>query len=395
MSEGRLLWVAVWREIYSRRKTFAITTGIALLFVVGGLLLASAATSSEGPASLGVGTLTSEGQDDLEEAIARRVEEGTRITLETFATQAAGEDALRSEAISALLVTEYEVIWAPQAPRWIAEAVSSAMWEVNVTGTAAELGLTPGDVEDLLRPINGETIDYEEEDEALMAVSVITVIVMFVAILAYGQWIAYGVLEEKANRVAELILGAITPSRLLAAKMISIGGLGLVQLIVVGGAGLITATTFTEIPIPSVTGSAWAWLIFWFFIGYAFYGSLYAASGSLAADTQDAGSMIAPLNIIPGLGYMVGIISFSAGADTVSRVLSLIPLWTPMLMPGRVAQGLVPPWELAVAIGLMILATVAMVRFAARVYLGGITQATRRVSWRQAFTGGRDLTANH
>jgi ABC-2 type transport system permease protein len=395
MSEGRLLWVAVWREIYSRRKAFTITTCIALFFVVGGLLLASAATSSEGPDSLGVGTLTPEGQDDLEEAIEGRVEPGTQINLETFGTQTAGEDALRSGAISALLVTEYEVIWASQTPRWILETVTSAMWEVNVTGTAAELGLTAGDVEDLLRPINGETIDYEDEDEAVMAVSVITVIVMFVAILAYGQWIAYGVLEEKANRVAELILGAITPSKLLAAKMVSIGGLGLVQLIVVGGAGLITATTFTEIPIPSVTGSAWVWLIFWFFIGYAFYGSLYAASGSLAADTQDAGSMIAPLNIIPGLGYMVGVITFSAGADTVTRVLSLIPLWTPMLMPGRVAQGLVPPWELAMAIGLMILATVAMVRFAARVYLGGITQATRRVSWRQAFTGGRDLTADH
>lgn len=393
MSEARLLRIAVWREIYSRRKAFAITTAIALIIVVGGLLLASTATTSDGPASVGVGTLATGGLEDLEEAIEQRVEPGTRIAVKSFGTRSTGEEALRTEEIDALLVTDYEVIWAPQTARWITDAVSSAMWEVNVTRTAAEMGFTAGDVERLLRPISGETIDYEEEDEALMAISVITVIVMFVAVLAYGQWIAYGVVEEKANRVAELILGAITPSKLLAAKMISLGGLGLAQLILVGGAGLLTATRFTDIPVPPVAGSAWVWLIFWFFIGYAFYGSLYAASGSLAADAQDAGSMIAPLNIIPGLGYMVGVIAFSAGADTLSRVLSLIPLWTPMLMPGRVAQGLVPPWELGLAIGLMVLATVGMVRFAARVYLGGITQATRRVSWRQAFTGGGDLAA--
>lgn len=393
MSATGLLRIALWREIYSRRKAFTITTGIALVIVVGGLLLASAATASDGPASLSIGTLESGEQDDLVEAIEKRVEPGTQVTLESYMTRTEGEEALRSGDISALLIDDYQVVWAPQAGRSGTEAVSSAMWEVNVTRTATELGLTMGEVEQLLRPISGETIDYEEGDEALMAVSVITVIVMFVAVLAYGQWIAYGVVEEKANRVAELILGAITPSQLLTAKMLSLGGLGLAQLIVVGGAGLITAATFTDIPIPAVAASAWAWLIFWFLIGYAFYGSLYAASGSLAADSQDAGSMIGPLNIIPGLGYMVGVIAFSSGADTLSRVLSLIPLWTPMLMPGRVAQGVVEPWELGLGIGLMILATVIMVRFASRIYLGGITQATRRVGWRQAFRGGADLAS--
>ena len=121
----------------------------------------------------------------------------------------------------------------------------------------------------------------------MILVSVITVIVMFLAILAYGQWIAYGVVEEKANRVAELILGAITPTQLLTAKMIALGGLGLAQMTVVAGAGLATASMLDQLDVPDAAASAWVWSAFWFILGFAFYGSVYAAAGSLAADSQE------------------------------------------------------------------------------------------------------------
>ena len=198
--------------------------------------------------------------------------------------------------------------------------------------------------------------------------------------------------EEKANRVAELILGAVTPGQLLTAKMISLGSLGLTQLVLVTMSGLIAANMYFDFELPDVTGTAAAWLIFWFIIGFSFYGSLYAASGSLAADTQEAGSFIGPLNILPGVGYALGVISLSSGSDTLARILSLIPFWSPMLMPGRMANGTATVWELALAIVLTLVFTLVVVRISARVYLGGITQASRRVNWRQAFRGGEDLS---
>ncbi len=267
------------------------------------------------------------------------------------------------------------------------------MSSVNLQAAAADLGLDADAVASLQAPIMGETIDYEPEDEGVMLVSVITVIVMFIAILAYGQWIAYGVVEEKANRVAELILGAITPTQLLTAKMVALGGLGLAQLMLVAGAALGTASMLDQLEVPAVAASAWGWSTFWFVLGFAFYGSVYAAAGSLAADSQEAGSVITPLNILPGLGYTVGVIAFSSGAEVISRIMSLVPFWTPMLMPGRIASGSVETWELILATALMVAATWVTVRIGARVYLGGITQATRRVSWRQAFRGGKDLVS--
>jgi ABC-2 type transport system permease protein len=390
VSEWRLLRLAIWRELYSRRRGYLITTAIALTLVVGALVIVGITGQDDGPPTIGVGVVGETGTE-LKTAIEKRLEPGAMVEIAVFASRPSGEAALRSQSISALVIGPHDVLWAQETPYWITETVTAAMREVNITRAAAELDLEPDQVQQLLTPIIGASIDYEEADVGLIALSVISVVLMFVAIIAYGQWIAYGVVEEKANRVAEVILGALSPGQLLTAKLISLGGMGLAQLAVVGGAGLATAVLFVDIPLPSATGYTLAWLVVWFLMGYAFYGSLYAASGSLAADTQEAGSFIGPLNLLPGIGYMVGVIGISAGATGLTRIMSLIPPWTPMLMPARIANGTVAWWELLLAVVMMLVATLAMMRFGAGVYLGGITQATRKVGWLEALRGGRDI----
>jgi ABC-2 type transport system ATP-binding protein len=75
----------------------------------------------------------------------------------------------------------------------------------------------------------------------------------------------------------------------------------------------------------------------------------------------------------------------------VLRVLSLLPPWSPLVMPGRIARGWAEPWEVALSLALMIVVAYGMVRLAGRIYLGGVTQATRSVGWREALRAGRDL----
>ena len=390
MSGWNLIRLAAWREVFSRRKAFLITTGIAVALVVGGLVAASIASAGDGPPAIAVGVVDPAVADAMEAEIPVYLDGEVMVSVANIERDE-GMELLRSEQIDALVDDAHHVFWAPSTPRWIVDTVVSSMSSVNLRAAAADLGLDDASIAALQAPIVGETIDYEPEDEGVMLVSVITVIVMFIAILAYGQWIAYGVVEEKANRVAELILGAITPTQLLTAKMIALGGLGLTQMTIVAGAGLGTASVLDQLDVPDVAGSAWAWSAFWFVLGFAFYGSVYAAAGSLAADSQEAGSVITPLNILPGLGYVVGVIAFSSGAEVLSRIMSLVPFWTPMLMPGRIAAGAVETWDLILATALMVAATALVVRVGARIYLGGITQATRQVGWRQAFRGGKDL----
>ncbi len=392
MNELRIVTQAVWREVYSRRKAFLVSTSLILAVVLAGLYAGGRAAESAATAGVAVGVLEG-APPGLEEVIRTRLAPETELQLVSFPGRGEGEQALRDGDVSALVVSPRQVLWGPATTSGIGDAVAGAMRDLYVTGVAADLGLTAGELGRLLAPIQGRSIEIEGVDESAQVVAVISVILMFVAIIAYGQWLAYGVVEEKANRVAELILGALSPAQVLTAKMVSLGGLGLVQLVLVGGVGYLGASLFTDIEVPPLTGSALLWVLVWFVLGYAFYGALYSAAGALAADTQEAGSAIGPLNLLPGIGYALGVIAFSAGSDLLPRILSYIPLWTPLLMPGRVARGAAEPWEVALSIGIMVVATVLMVMIASRVYLGGITQATRTVGWRQAFRGGREFVA--
>lgn len=389
MSEWRLVRSAVWREVYSRRKAFVITSALALVVVLGGISAAALVAGNNEPFGVEVGVVGGP-TDDLEDEIAKRLDPSTDLQVISFQSPSAGESALRSGEVHALVLGPHDVLWGPSTPYGVTEAVASAMFAMNLERAASQMGVGNEDLEELLS-VTGQTIDSEESDESVEILAVISVIVMFIAILSYGQWIAYGVLEEKANRVAELILGALSPAQLLTAKMLSLGGMGLVQLIVVCAAAFVAGTVMTDFALPAVTASTLLWLVGWFILGFAFYGSLYAASGSLAEDTQEAGAIITPLNILPGAGYVVGVIAFSAGSEAVPRILSMIPFFAPMVMPGRIAQGSATGWEVAFSVGLMMVSTVVMIRFAGRVYVGGISQATRQVGWRQAFRGGEDL----
>lgn len=394
MSEWRVLRVAIWREIYSRRKGFAISTALVLFVVIGGLFIGSLALRKDSSATTTVAVLDADADalgHAISQAIAERQVDDTAIEVTVATNRTASEADLRTGDLSALVVGPREVLWGPSTTSLVADLVAGSMRAVYVETVAADIGISTDETLRMLAPIEARSIEIESVDEGLQAVSVVTVILIFIAIIAYGQWIAYGVVEEKANRVAEVVLGALSPSQLLAAKLVSLGGLGVAQLSIVGAAGLFAGLVLFDLDLPPVTGEVVLWVLVWFILGYALYGALYAAAGSLAADTQEAGNAIGPLNILPGLGYMTGVIAFSSGNDLVPRILSLIPIWTPFMMPGRMAQGLVPWWEIGLSMVLMAVATALTMRLAARVYLGGITQATRSVGWRQAFRGGTDF----
>jgi ABC-2 type transport system permease protein len=133
-------------------------------------------------------------------------------------------------------------------------------------------------------------------------------------------------------------------------------------------------------------------MLVWFLLGFAFYGAIYAAGGSLVSDTHEASSTLGVLNIVPIVGYVLGIIAFSQGTDTaLLRTFSLVPLWAPMTMPGRIARGWAAPWEVGVSIMLMLVTIYAIIRMAGWVYQGGVARATSKLGWRDAFHTGRDL----
>lgn len=208
-----------------------------------------------------------------------------------------------------------------------------------------------------------------EADEVL---GTLGVIIMFMAILMTGQVLLMGVAEEKSSRVAEVVLGAMRPRYLLLGKAISIGLIGLFEVLLTGALVLFVGGQLDTIELPPATGGAIAIVVLWFLLGFGFYATVYAAAGSLVARHQNAANAAGPINIVVMIGYFIGIVSSSAGENPALKIASLLPPLAPTTMPLRMIQGTVEVWEVAVSIGLLVLSAYGMILVAERVYAGGL-----------------------
>jgi ABC-2 type transport system permease protein len=259
--------------------------------------------------------------------------------------------------------------------------VDSKLAAISDTGVRAlrrHLSPAPELSTSTLQPPKSTTSD------AATAVAYFGSLLLLMSLAVYGQWVVTGVVEEKNNRVVELILSSVRPRDLLAGKVIGIGLLGLVQLALVGGlAACLLAVGLFDAPA-SLAGNL-ALVIPWFALGFALYAVAYAAAGALAGTQQDASTAGQPVTYTLLTAYFLGYIALSADASgTLVHLLTIFPLTAPLVLPARSALVGVPLWEHALAVVLVLAAIYALVRFAARVYGEGLLRTGARLDLRAA-----------
>jgi ABC-2 type transport system permease protein len=212
-------------------------------------------------------------------------------------------------------------------------------------------------------------------------------IAIFMAIILYGQWIAYSVAEEKNSRVMEIVLAAATPFQLLSGKVVGVGALAILQYVIVaipmilaivfqgqisalilgggGGALAITGVQFTTIAAFGVL----------FVLGFAIYACLYAGAASLVSRQEEINQIVAPLTFVSVAGYLVATYS-STGLIPIDSplvvILSFVPLFSPYLMLTRLSLGTAGALDFAAAVVLLLIAIPAVLWLAARLYRSGV-----------------------
>ena len=223
----------------------------------------------------------------------------------------------------------------------------------------------------------------EEEGDAVVAM--IGTVILFGTIVGYGQMTLLGVAEEKSSRVVEVVLGCVEPRTLLMGKVLGIGSFALAQtgIVLVGVVG--TASVLDTVPIPASTWPAALTVLGFFLLGFAFYATVYAAFGALMPRTENASNAAGPLNLFVSIGYVTAMISLSGGNAHLARIFSLIPPFTPTVMPMRIVGGLAAPWEVALAVALLVASIYGVTRWAARLYIGGIMRGDAKTAMRQAW----------
>jgi len=212
----------------------------------------------------------------------------------------------------------------------------------------------------------------------------ILVMLVFVTSVTYGMWVATSVAEEKSSRVMELMLNAATPGEMLAGKVLGVGGAGLTQLaaivlpaaavVVLQGplARLVLGENANDTPLAGLTPGILVAFVAFFLLGFVLTALVYAAAGSLVSRQEDVQQVALPMLMLSFAAYFAAF--FASGAPGAAWVapLSWVPFFSPYLMLTRLVTGSVPPWELALALGLLVAAILVALVAAARIYTAGV-----------------------
>ncbi|HWP63184.1 MAG TPA: ABC transporter permease [Candidatus Binatia bacterium] len=238
--------------------------------------------------------------------------------------------------------------------------------------------------------------DEDDTAEAIVGASIAgTALAVFIllAIVLYGQWVAMSVVEEKTSRVLEVILGAATPFQLLAGKVVGVGGLGLLQYVVTVVPAALILVFQDQIAALVLGEGGGANLPTWlspgillafgvmFVLAFGLYAVLYAAAGSLVSRQEDVNTVVAPLSLVSTLGYVISVWAASGVLDLRSPVvvvLTQVPFLAPYFVPSRLAFGTISPFEVVLAVVLLLVSIPIAIWFAARLYSAGILMYGQR-----------------
>lgn len=214
---------------------------------------------------------------------------------------------------------------------------------------------------------------------------------LFLSIATCSGYLLHGMAEEKANRVSEILLAAVTPGDLMIGKLIGLGGAGLLQVIIWSLMG-IGAMLLLTVGVAIEPATLLFCLIF-FVLGYLLYGALMLGFGSLGTnfrESQQIASIWSIVSILPLL-FFTSIVSDPQ--STTARVFSLIPFTSPTAMMLRYASDPAgtPLVEVALALAILIAAIAAVLFLCARLYRVGLLlygkRPTPREVWRLLMRG--------
>ncbi|GAA0941150.1 ABC transporter permease [Virgisporangium aurantiacum] len=228
-----------------------------------------------------------------------------------------------------------------------------------------------------------------DHQAARILLGIMVGVFVYIAILMYGTTVAQGVVEEKANRIVELLLTTIRPWQLLVGKVLGIGVVGLGQMVLTVGVGVAAGFLTDAYTFPSSIASGLAaWAVVWFLLGYLMYALVFASLGALVSRQEDVGGATAPAIMLIVLPYIAGITILPADPDNeLIALLSVIPFFAPMLMPMRIALNVAPAWEIALALGLTVLTIAALAWFAGRVYRNAVLRTGAKIKLFSALRG--------
>jgi len=305
--------------------------------------------------------------------------------------------------------------------RAIVKIIEQKVQEANYL----RLGVDEAEIEAAKPDVPVKTVIWTDEGEKTssselnLVIGYIAAIIIYMFIFMYGVQVMRGVIEEKTNRIVEVIVSSVKPFQLMSGKIIGIALVALTQFLlwVILTFSIITiiqlflppdllqAQTTSNLPINSGTninasgdigellaalqGFNWTRLgisfLFYFLGGYLLYAAMFAAIGAAVDNETDTQQFMLPVTVplIVAIISAQGVVLQPGGA--LSEWLSMIPFTSPVIMPIRMSLTAVPIWQISLSVLLLIGTFVGMTWLAGKIYRTGILMYGKKTSYKELF----------
>lgn len=268
----------------------------------------------------------------------------------------------------------------------------------------AELGVDRETLDRVFSGVQLETYQVSETgeskkkgfDEAYVGTFAF-VMILYVALLFYGIAMMRGILEEKSNRVMEVLLGSVSAEQLMTGKIVGIGLVGLTQMAFYA----VTAGVLRLVILTREVQGDWTaildafqpmnliFFVVYFLLGYTMFTSMFAAVGAVCNSEQEAQNLQFPVMMCVIVPLMMTFFFVANPDSTLATVLSLVPFFTPMLMFMRISVLTPPWWQIVLSLVLMSGTIWLLFKAVARIFRVGILMYGKRPTVKEIFRWAR------
>jgi len=255
----------------------------------------------------------------------------------------------------------------------------------------AAYGIHPSEVESVLAPLPVRTVQVTKSGqertggEGSFVVAMLFLTLLFIPSLVYGQEVMRGVIQEKTDRVVEVLVSSMTPMELLSGKILGMAAIGLTQIAVwiamavaLAGAGLSQASSagldLTTVLRPAIAG----WFVVFFLLSYLVTVGVYAAGGAIVSSEKEAQQVLTPVMFVFLVPWLLLMPILTNPDSTLSVVLSLVPIYTPMTMFIRILVSEPPAFQVALSLVLSVATIAFLLKATAKVFRAGILATGKR-----------------
>lgn len=398
------VWAVIRREYLQRvRSKWFIAATIGGPLIMAGLTVVPVYFAAQGERSArdlavvdGTGVLYERVAPKLEEAGYQIRPERWHADVVTELRQSASDGEIGGFIMldELTLETGEAILYATDRPSTIRQvsmrsAIARAALEFQLEqrGVDAEAMLAGGELRIEMLLEEGSTVE-----DPRFAVAYIGAFFLYMVILLYAVAVMRATLEEKTNRIVEVIISSMKPWHLMLGKIIGVGAVSMTQMTIWIGAGVLMFAAGLPMLIAAqpelanlsglrevLPGAGLLLLFVGFFVfGFFMYSGLYAAVGAMCNSDEEAQQAQFPLIMLLVVPIIMVTTVIENPMTPMATGLSLFPLFTPILMWARVSGGNVPAWQVGLSFVLMALAVIAIAWIAGRIYKVGILMAGKR-----------------